>query len=205
MKGGRCEACEGDGSKLVEMHFLADVLVPCDVCHGKRFNDATLRVHVQGTEHRGGPDLSVREAMDSSPTTRRLCESSRRSTTWASATSGSGRAPYPLGRRGAAHQVGSRALPGPPGNAVLLDEPTTGLHFDDIRKLLVVLNRLVDAGNTVLVIEHNLDVIKCADHVIDLGPEGGEGGGRLLRDRLPGGGGGGGSQLHRSIPQAGPG
>ena len=187
VKGGRCEACEGDGLRQVEMHFLADVYVPCEVCGGKRFNDATLRVRYKGKNVAEILDLSVREAMAHFSVHRdimrvlqtlddvglgyiRLGQSSP--------TLSGGEAQRIKLSRELAKVATGRTL-------YILDEPTTGLHFEDIRKLLVVLNRLVDAGNSVVVIEHNLDVIKNADWVIDLGPEGGAAGGRVLAQGTP--------------------
>ncbi|SET52598.1 excinuclease ABC subunit UvrA [Stigmatella erecta] len=187
IKGGRCEACEGDGVKLVEMHFLADVYVPCEVCQGKRFNEATLRVRYKGKNIAEVLDMSVREAMQHFGAHKdimrvlqtledvglgyiRLGQSSP-------TLSGGEAQRIKLARELARVSTG-RTL-------YILDEPTTGLHFEDIRKLLLVLNRLVDAGNSVLCIEHNLDVIKSSDWVIDLGPEGGSGGGRVLAVGTP--------------------
>ncbi len=187
VKGGRCEACEGDGVKLVEMHFLADVYVPCEVCHGKRFNDATLRVRYKGKNIAEVLEMSVREAKEHFAVHKdiarilqtledvglgyiRLGQSSP--------TLSGGEAQRIKLSRELCKVATGRTL-------YILDEPTTGLHFDDIRKLLSVLNRLVDAGNTVLVIEHNLDVIKNADWVLDLGPEGGAAGGRLIAAGTP--------------------
>jgi excinuclease ABC subunit A len=187
VKGGRCEACEGDGVKLVEMHFLADVYVPCEVCHGKRFNDATLRVRYKGKNIAEVLEMSVREAKEHFGLHKdilrilqtlddvglgyiRLGQSSP--------TLSGGEAQRIKLSRELCKVATGRTL-------YILDEPTTGLHFDDIRKLLAVLNRLVDAGNTVLVIEHNLDVIKNADWVLDLGPEGGAAGGRLIASGTP--------------------
>ena len=187
IKGGRCESCEGDGVKLVEMHFLADVYVPCEVCQGKRFNEATLRVRYKGKNIAEVLEMSVREAIQHFGAHRdimrvlqtledvglgyiRLGQSSP--------TLSGGEAQRIKLARELARVATGRTL-------YILDEPTTGLHFEDIRKLLLVLNRLVEAGNSVLVIEHNLDVIKSADWVIDLGPEGGSGGGKLLAVGTP--------------------
>ncbi|MBX7097517.1 MAG: excinuclease ABC subunit UvrA [Myxococcaceae bacterium] len=187
VKGGRCETCEGDGVRQVEMHFLADVYVPCEACGGKRFNDATLRVRYKGKNIAETLELSVREAMahfelhrDISRVLRTLDDVglSYLRLGQSSPTLSGGEAQRIKLSRELAKTATGRTL-------YILDEPTTGLHFEDIRKLLVVLNRLVDSGNTVLVIEHNLDVIKCADWVIDLGPEGGAGGGELLAQGTP--------------------
>ena len=187
VKGGRCEACEGDGVKRVEMHFLPDVYVPCEVCHGKRFNEATLQVKYNGLSIADVLDLTVDEALQvfkNHPQVRRPLETL--------ADVGLGYIalgqPSPTLSGGEAQRVKlSRELSKRSTGRTLyiLDEPTTGLHFDDIRKLLRVLDRLVEGGNTVVVIEHNLDVIKTADHVIDMGPEGGDAGGRVVATGTP--------------------
>jgi len=187
VKGGRCEACQGDGMKLVEMHFLADVLVPCEVCQGKRFNEATLRVQFKGKNVAEVLDLSVREAMEHFSHHREIL---RILTTLDDVGLGYIKLgqPSPTLSGGEAQRIKlSRELArvGTGRTLYILDEPTTGLHFDDVKKLLVVLDRLVDAGNTVVVIEHNLDVVKCADWVVDLGPEGGEEGGRVIAEGTP--------------------
>jgi excinuclease ABC subunit A len=187
VKGGRCEACQGDGMKLVEMHFLADVLVPCEVCGGKRFNEATLRVTFKGKNIAEVLDLSVVEAKALFQNHREIA---RILTTLEDVGLGYIKLgqPSPTLSGGEAQRIKlSRELArvGTGKTLYILDEPTTGLHFEDVKKLLVVLDRLVDAGNTVVVIEHNLDVIKCADWVIDLGPEGGEAGGRIIAEGTP--------------------
>jgi excinuclease ABC subunit A len=187
VKGGRCEACQGDGMKLVEMHFLADVLVPCEVCGGKRFNEATLRVTFKGKNVAEVLDLSVVEAKALFQNHREIA---RILTTLEDVGLGYIKLgqPSPTLSGGEAQRIKlSRELArvGTGKTLYILDEPTTGLHFEDVKKLLVVLDRLVDAGNTVVVIEHNLDVIKCADWVIDLGPEGGEEGGRIIAEGTP--------------------
>jgi excinuclease ABC subunit A len=187
VKGGRCEACEGDGVKKVEMHFLADVYVPCEVCGGKRFNDATLRVRYKGKNVAEILEMSVREAMVHFEVHRDIMRVLRTLDDVGLSYIRLGQ-PSPTLSGGEAQRIKlSRELAKVATGRTLyiLDEPTTGLHFEDIRKLLVVLNRLADAGNTVLVIEHNLDVIKSADHVIDLGPEGGAAGGQLLAVGTP--------------------
>ncbi len=187
VKGGRCEACQGDGMKLVEMHFLADVLVPCEVCGGKRFNEATLRVTFKGKNVAEVLDLSVVKA-------KALFQNHREIARIITTLEDVGLGYIKLGQPatqlsgGEAQRIKlSRELArvGTGKTLYILDEPTTGLHFEDVKKLLVVLDRLVDAGNTVVVIEHNLDVIKCADWVIDLGPEGGEEGGRIIAEGTP--------------------
>ncbi|MEW5802696.1 MAG: excinuclease ABC subunit UvrA [bacterium] len=187
VKGGRCEACSGDGMVKVEMHFLPDVYVPCEVCHGTRFNEATLRITYKGKNIAQLLDSTVEEAMSlfsNHPKILRILQTladvgleyiklGQSSTT----LSGGEAQRIKLSRELARLDTG-RTL-------YLLDEPTTGLHFEDIRKLLIVLNRLVDAGNSVLVIEHNLDTIKTADYIIDLGPDGGDKGGRLVAAGTP--------------------
>jgi excinuclease ABC subunit A len=187
VKGGRCEACQGDGMKLVEMHFLADVLVPCEVCGGKRFNEATLRVQYKGRNVAEVLDLSVAEALETFPHHREIVRILRTLDDVGLGYIKLGQ-PSPTLSGGEAQRIKlSRELArvGTGRTLYILDEPTTGLHFEDVRKLLEVLHRLVDAGNTVLVIEHNLDVVKTADHVIDLGPEGGGGGGEIVAEGTP--------------------
>jgi len=187
VKGGRCEACQGDGMKLVEMHFLADVLVPCEVCGGKRFNEATLRVQFKGKNVAEVLDLSVIEA-------KALFQNHREIARILATLEDVGLGYIKLGQPsptlsgGEAQRIKlSRELArvGTGKTLYILDEPTVGLHFEDVKKLLTVLDRLVDAGNTVVVIEHNLDVIKCADWVVDLGPEGGDEGGRIIAEGTP--------------------
>ncbi|NUN49782.1 MAG: excinuclease ABC subunit UvrA [Candidatus Brocadiae bacterium] len=187
VRGGRCESCQGDGMKTVEMHFLADVFVPCEVCNGKRFNDATLEVKFRGKSIADILETTVEEALllfANHP------EISRTLQTLADVGLGYIQLgqPSPTLSGGEAQRVKlSRELAKRSTGRTLyvLDEPTTGLHFEDIRTLLRVLNILADAGNTVVVIEHNLDVIKTADWVIDLGPEGGGGGGKVIAEGTP--------------------
>jgi excinuclease ABC subunit A len=187
VKGGRCEACEGDGVKRVEMHFLADVYVPCEVCQGKRFNDATLEVKYNNHSVADVLNHTVDEALlmfKNHPQIRRSLETLADvglgyiALGQSSPTLSGGEAQRVKLSRELSKRSTGRTL-------YILDEPTTGLHFEDIRKLLKVLDRLVEAGNTVVVIEHNLDVIKTADWVIDVGPEGGDGGGRLVAAGTP--------------------
>ena len=187
VKGGRCEACEGDGVKRVEMHFLADVYVPCEVCHGKRFNEATLQVKYNNLSIADVLDLTVDEAIQlfkNHPQTRRALETlidvglGYIALGQSSPTLSGGEAQRVKLSRELSKRSTGRTL-------YILDEPTTGLHFDDIKKLLRVLDRLVEAGNTVVVIEHNLDVIKTADWIIDIGPEGGDAGGRIVATGTP--------------------
>src|SRR5256712_8523862 len=187
VKGGRCEACEGDGMKVVEMHFLADVYVPCEVCHGKRFNDATLRVTFKGKNIAEVLDLSVREAMEHFSVHKEIIRILKTLDDVGLGYIKIGQ-PSPTLSGGEAQRIKlSRELARSDTGRTLyvLDEPTTGLHFEDIRRLLSVLNRLVDAGNTGIVIEHNLDVIKCADWIIDMGPEGGDQGGYVVATGAP--------------------
>src|SRR5690606_14033767 len=187
VKGGRCEACQRDGVRKIEMHFLRDVYVRCDDCQGRRFNDATLAVRYKGKSIADVLELTVSEALElfaahpavASPL--RLLE--RVGVDYLPLGQPS---PHPSG--GEAQRITlARELrkKGTGRTLYILDEPTTGLHFDDVRKLLAVLHELVDAGNTVIVIEHNLDVIKTADHLIDLGPEGGPDGGALVASGTP--------------------
>jgi len=187
VSGGRCQTCEGDGVKRVEMHFLPDVYVPCEVCHGKRFNEATLQVKYHGLSIADVLDVTVDEALSLFANHPKI-----HSALTTLAEVGLGYValgqPSPTLSGGEAQRVKlSRELSKRSTGHTLyiLDEPTTGLHFDDIMKLLAVLNRLVDAGNTVVVIEHNLDVIKTADYLIDLGPEGGAAGGELVAAGTP--------------------
>ena len=187
VKGGRCEACEGDGMKVVEMHFLADVYVPCEVCHGKRFNDATLRVTFKGKNVAEVLDLSVREAMEHFSVHKEIIRILKTLDDVGLGYIKLGQ-PSPTLSGGEAQRIKlSRELARTDTGRTLyfLDEPTTGLHFEDIRRLLSVLNRLVEAGNTVIVIEHNLDVIKCADWIVDMGPEGGDEGGYVVATGAP--------------------
>src|SRR6185295_18821466 len=182
VKGGRCEACSGDGLIAIEMHFLPDVYVTCEVCGGRRYNRETLEVRFKGLSIADVLDLSVNEALDvlgNVPAVRVRLEALRevgldyvRLGQPATTLSGGEAQRVKLGRELARRATG-RTL-------YVLDEPTTGLHFEDVRRLIDVLGRLVDAGNTVLLIEHNLDVVKSADYVIDLGPGPGQAGGRLV-------------------------
>lgn len=187
VRGGRCEACEGDGMIKVEMHFLPDVYVPCDVCHGKRYNRETLEVHYKGHTIADVLDMTVEDALklfENVPTIARKLETLRavgldyiKLGQSATTLSGGEAQRVKLSKELSKRDTG-RTL-------YILDEPTTGLHFHDIEQLLDVLHQLVDQGNTVVVIEHNLDVIKTADWLVDLGPEGGGGGGRILVSGTP--------------------
>ena len=187
VKGGRCEACQGQGTKKIEMHFLPDVYVECDVCKGKRYNRETLEVHYRGKTIADVLAMTVEEAMvffeAFSDITRMLSalndvglsyvKLGQASTTLSGGEAQRVKLATELGKRSTGHTL------------YILDEPTTGLHFDDVRKLLGVLDRLADQGNTVVVIEHNMEVIKTADWLIDLGPEGGDRGGRLVAQGPP--------------------
>ena len=187
VKGGRCEACEGDGVKKIEMHFLPDVYVTCDVCKGKRYNRDTLEVQYKGKNIFEILDMTVEEGVrffDGIPSISRKLQTlydvglgyikiGQPATTISGGEAQRVKLSTELSKRATGRTV------------YILDEPTTGLHTADVAKLLEVLQRLCDAGNTVIVIEHNLDVIKCADHVIDLGPEGGDGGGTIIATGTP--------------------
>ena len=187
VKGGRCEACQGDGLIKVEMHFLPDVYVPCDVCHGKRYNRETLDIRFKGKNIHEVLEMTVEEACDffsAVPVVERKLQTLLevglgyiRLGQSATTLSGGEAQRVKLAQELSKRDTG-RTL-------YILDEPTTGLHFHDIDLLLKVLHRLSDAGNTVVVIEHNLDVIKTADWIIDLGPEGGDGGGRIIAEGTP--------------------
>ncbi len=187
VKGGRCEACRGDGIIKIEMHFLPDVYVPCEVCHGKRYNSETLEVHYKGKSIADILEMTVEDAVvffEPIPKIRRKLQTIvdvglGYITMGQPATTLSGGEAQRMKLASELHKLSNGK------NFYILDEPTTGLHTDDIARLLEVLQRLVDAGNTVLVIEHNLDVIKTADHIIDLGPEGGEGGGMIIAEGTP--------------------
>ncbi|MBU4419978.1 MAG: excinuclease ABC subunit UvrA, partial [Proteobacteria bacterium] len=182
VKGGRCEACNGDGIIKIEMHFLPDVYVACDVCHGKRYNRETLEVRYKGKNIADVLDMTINQSVKFFENMTNI-----RSKLQTLVEVGIGYIhlgqPATTLSGGEAQRIKlSRELSkkGTGKTIYILDEPTTGLHIDDIKKLLNVLNRLVDAGNTVIVIEHNMDVIKSADHIIDLGPEGGDKGGKVI-------------------------
>jgi excinuclease ABC subunit A len=187
VKGGRCEACQGDGVIAIEMHFLPDVYVTCEHCKGRRYNRETLEIQYRGKSIADVLDLTVDQALplleNFPPIANKLrtlqdvglgyIELGQSATTLSGGEAQRVKLARELSRRGTGRTL------------YILDEPTTGLHFEDTRKLLDVLNKLVDQGNTVVVIEHNLDVIRCADHLIDLGPEGGAGGGRVMVSGTP--------------------
>src|SRR6185437_1953131 len=187
VKGGRCEACEGDGVLQIEMHFLPDVFVQCDVCNGKRYNRETLEVAFKGKSIADVLDMTVEEGAEffrAVPAIREKLATLERvglgyihigqpATTLSGGEAQRVKLAKELSRRATGRTL------------YILDEPTTGLHFEDVKKLLDVLHALVDQGNTVIVIEHNLEVIKTADWIVDLGPEGGSGGGRIVAAGTP--------------------
>ena len=187
VKGGRCEACSGDGTIKIEMNFLPDVYVPCEVCHGSRYNRETLEVHYKGRTIAQVLDMPIEEATEFFAAVPAI---SRHLSTLVDVGLGYVRmgqsAPTLSGGEAQRVKLAAELQKRSTGRTVyVLDEPTTGLHFEDIRKLLGVLQSLVDKGNTVIVIEHNLDVIKTADWVIDMGPEGGSGGGQIVATGTP--------------------
>ncbi|WP_269813420.1 excinuclease ABC subunit UvrA [Ornithinimicrobium sediminis] len=187
VKGGRCEACSGDGTLKIEMNFLPDVYVPCEVCHGARYNRETLEVHFKGRTVADVLDMPIEEAAEFFAAVPAI---SRHLRTLVDVGLGYVRLgqPAPTLSGGEAQRVklASELQKRSTGRTIyVLDEPTTGLHFEDIRKLLAVLQGLVEKGNTVIVIEHNLDVVKSADWVVDMGPEGGTGGGRIVAEGTP--------------------
>jgi excinuclease ABC subunit A len=187
VKGGRCEACRGDGIIKIEMHFLPDVYVACDVCHGDRYNRETLEIRYKGKNIRQILEMTVNQATDFFSRISKIrvklqtlvdvglgyIQVGQPATTLSGGEAQRVKLSRELSKRGSGKTV------------YILDEPTTGLHADDISKLLGVLNQLVEAGNTVIVIEHNLDVIKTADYIIDLGPEGGDEGGYVIASGSP--------------------
>ncbi|MCG8470878.1 MAG: excinuclease ABC subunit UvrA [Desulfobacterales bacterium] len=187
MKGGRCEACQGDGIVKIEMHFLADLYVPCDVCKGKRYNRDTLEIRYKGKSIADVLEMTINQAAEffkSYPALKAKLATLQDvgmgyiHLGQAATTLSGGEAQRIKLAKELSRKTGGHTL-------YILDEPTTGLHQEDIRKLMVVLNRLVDEGNTVLIIEHNLDVIAAADHIIDMGPEGGEAGGNIICTGTP--------------------
>jgi excinuclease ABC subunit A len=187
VKGGRCEACSGDGTLKIEMNFLPDVYVPCEVCHGARYNRETLEVHFKGKTVADVLDMPIEEAAEFFAAVPAIA---RHLNTLVDVGLGYVRlgqsAPTLSGGEAQRVKLAGELQKRSMGRTIyVLDEPTTGLHFEDIRKLLLVLQGLVDKGNSVIVIEHNLDVIKTADWVVDLGPEGGSGGGTLVAEGTP--------------------
>ncbi|MGL5771547.1 MAG: excinuclease ABC subunit UvrA, partial [Bacteroidales bacterium] len=185
--GGRCEVCSGNGYKTIEMNFLPDVLVPCEECHGKRYNRETLEVRYKGKSIADVLDMTINQAVEFFENIPGILKKikvlqevglgyiklGQPSTTLSGGESQRVKLATELAKRDTGKTL------------YVLDEPTTGLHFEDIRVLMNVINRLVDKGNTVIIIEHNLDVIKCADYIIDMGPEGGKGGGMVLCEGTP--------------------
>ncbi|HRY90751.1 MAG TPA: excinuclease ABC subunit UvrA, partial [Candidatus Gracilibacteria bacterium] len=187
VKGGRCEACAGDGIKKIEMHFLPDVYVPCEVCKGKRYNSEALEITYRGRNIAEVLDMTIAEALEffnAIPNIKTKLETlyevglsyvclGQSATTLSGGEAQRIKLATELSKR----STGSTLY--------ILDEPTTGLHFDDVKKLLDVLQKLVDKGNTVLTIEHNLDVLKSVDYIVDLGPEGGDQGGEIIAQGSP--------------------
>ena len=187
VKGGRCEACWGDGVKKIEMHFLPDVYVPCEVCHGTRYNSETLQIKYKGKNISEVLDMTVEEALEFFENHPKIKNKlSMLMDVGLSYIKLGQPAPTLSGGEAARIKLAKELQKKPTGKSLfILDEPTTGLHTDDIKKLLVILDRIVDNGDTVIVIEHNLDVIKVADYIIDLGPEGGDEGGQIVITGTP--------------------
>ena len=187
VKGGRCEACQGDGVSKVEMHFLPDIYVPCDVCKGKRYNRETLDVRYKGKNIHEVLEMTVEDALAFFEAVPAIARKLQTLMDVGLSYIGLGQAATTLSGGEAQRVKLSRELSKRDTGRTLyiLDEPTTGLHFEDIKQLLQVLHRLRDHGNTVVIIEHNLDVIKTADWVVDLGPEGGSGGGQIIATGTP--------------------
>ena len=187
VKGGRCEQCGGNGYKTIEMNFLPDVMVPCEVCHGKRYNRETLEVRFKGKSIADVLDMTINEAVDFFENVPNILHKIKVLQEVGLGYIKLGQSSTTLsGGESQRVKLATELARIDTGNTLyILDEPTTGLHFEDIRVLLGVLNKLVEKGNTVIVIEHNLDIIKCADYIIDLGPEGGERGGEILAKGTP--------------------
>ena len=187
VKGGRCEACWGDGVKKIEMHFLPDVYVPCDVCHGTRYNSETLDIKFKGKTIADVLEMRVSEAIEFFENHKKVRDKLQVLMDVGLGYVKLGQsAPTLSGGEASRVKLAKELQKKATGKSVfILDEPTTGLHTDDIKKLLVILNRIVENGDTVIVIEHNLDVIKVADYIIDLGPDGGDGGGTIVATGTP--------------------
>ena len=187
VKGGRCETCSGNGYRRIEMHFLPDVYVPCEVCRGKRYNRETLEVRYKGQSISDVLEMTVNQAVD-------FFDGQSRIQSKIKVLQDVGLGYIKLGQSSSTLSGGecqriklaSELNRRDTGNTIyFLDEPTTGLHFEDISMLMTIVNRLVDRGNTIVIIEHNLDVIKTADHIIDIGPEGGKDGGHIIFQGTP--------------------
>ena len=187
VKGGRCEACQGDGILRISMHFLPDVYVPCDQCGGKRYNEETLQVHYKGKTIADVLDMTVEEALEFFSNVSKIKHKLQTLNDVGLSYIKLGQSATTLsGGEAQRVKLASELQKKATGKTLfVLDEPTTGLHSDDVKKLIKVLQRLVEHGDTVLVIEHNLDVIKCADQIIDMGPEGGQGGGTIICTGTP--------------------
>ena len=187
VKGGRCEACQGDGILRISMHFLPDVYVPCDQCGGKRYNEETLQVHYKGKTIADVLDMTVEEALEFFSNVSKIKHKLQTLNDVGLSYIKLGQSATTLsGGEAQRVKLASELQKKATGKTLfVLDEPTTGLHSDDVKKLIDVLQRLVEHGDTVLVIEHNLDVIKCADQIIDMGPEGGQGGGTVICTGTP--------------------
>ena len=187
VKGGRCEACFGDGVKKIEMHFLPDVYVPCEVCHGTRYNSETLNIKYKGKSIYDVLEMRVEEALpffENHPKIKNKLQMLM--DVGLSYIKLGQSAPTLSGGEAGRSKLAKELQKKPTGRSLfILDEPTTGLHTHDIKKLLAILQRIVDNGDTVLVIEHNLDVIKVADYIVDLGPEGGDNGGTIVAKGTP--------------------
>ena len=187
VKGGRCEACWGDGVKKIEMHFLPDVYVPCDLCKGTRYNSETLEVKFKGKNISEVLNMRVSEAIDFFESVPKIKNKLQILSDVGLGYIKLGQsAPTLSGGEASRVKLAKELQKKPTGKSIfILDEPTTGLHSADIKKLLVILERIVDNGDTVLIIEHNLDVIKVADYIVDLGPDGGSGGGSVVATGTP--------------------
>ena len=187
VSGGRCKECSGNGYKTIEMNFLPDVYVPCEVCHGKRYNRETLEVRFKGKSIADVLDMTINQAVEFFENVPQILNKIKMLQDVGLGYIRLGQSSTTLsGGESQRVKLSTELAKRDTGNTLyILDEPTTGLHFEDIRVLLDVLNRLVDKGNTVIVIEHNLDVIKMSDYIIDIGPEGGKGGGKLLCSGTP--------------------
>ena len=187
VKGGRCEACRGDGVKKIEMHFLPDVYVPCEVCHGTRYNRETLNIYYKEKNIADVLDMRVSEALEFFSNVPKIKNKLQVLEDVGLGYIKLGQsAPTLSGGEAERVKLAKELQKKPTGKTLyVLDEPTTGLHSADIKKLLAILQKIVDNKDTVLVIEHNLDVIKCADYIIDLGPEGGDGGGSVVATGTP--------------------